>query len=242
MGAVMAPVLHRLDTVTSTMDVLHQLAARDAEEGTAVVAQEQLAGRGSRGRSWHSPRGGLWLSVLLRKAAGADVLSLRVGLAVEGALRALAPDLPLALKWPNDLMLRDRKLGGILCEARWSGDAPAWVAVGIGINVRNPIPEALEADAIRLTEVLPDATVDAVLDALLPRLRAVDATSPALAESECADLAACDWLRGRRVLRPVEGWAEGIEADGALRVRQDGGAVVPVRAGSVELAEPSNWP
>jgi BirA family biotin operon repressor/biotin-[acetyl-CoA-carboxylase] ligase len=235
-------MLHRFDTVTSTMDVLHRLAARGAEEGTVVVAEVQLAGRGSRGRSWHSPRGGLWLSALLRPAAGADVLSLRVGLAVESGLRSLASGLPLALKWPNDVMLRDRKLGGILCEARWSGDTPAWVAVGIGINVRNPIPEAMGKSAIGLTEVLPDATPDDVLEALLPRLSSVDAASSVLTERECAELAACDWLRGRRVLRPVEGWAEGIEGDGALRVRQDGGAVVPVRAGSVELAEPSNSP
>jgi BirA family transcriptional regulator, biotin operon repressor / biotin---[acetyl-CoA-carboxylase] ligase len=241
-GTLMGSMLHRFDTVTSTMDVLHQLATRGAAEGTVVVAQEQHTGRGSRGRSWHSPRGGLWLSVLLRPAAAADVLSLRVGLAVETALRSLAPNLHLALKWPNDVMLHDRKLGGILCEARWSGDAPAWVAVGIGINVRNEIPEALKGGAIGLIEVLPDITPDAVLEALLPRLRTMDAASPTLTEGECAELAACDWLRGRRVSRPVEGWAEGIEADGALRVRLDGGTVVPVRAGSVELAEPSNSP
>ncbi len=98
------------------------------------------AGRGSRGRSWHSPRGGLWLSVLLRPAAAADVLSLRVGLAVETALRSLAPDLHLALKWPNDLMLDDRKVGGILCEARWQGDALGWVAVGLGTQREEPDP------------------------------------------------------------------------------------------------------
>jgi BirA family biotin operon repressor/biotin-[acetyl-CoA-carboxylase] ligase len=238
----MSPLLHRFDTVTSTMDVLHQLAARGAEIGTVVVAEEQFAGRGSRGRSWHSPRGGLWISLLLRPAAGADVLSLRVGLAVEAALRSLRRDLRLALKWPNDVMLHDRKLGGVLCEARWSGDAPAWVAVGVGINVRNPIPEALQGTAVGLSEVLPDVTPDAVLEVLLPPLRALDSATPTLTERESAELAACDWLRGRRVSRPVEGWADGIEADGALRVRQDAGTVVPVRAGSVELAEPSNSP
>ncbi len=235
-------MVHRFDAVQSTMDVLHQLAAEGAGEGTVVVAEEQLAGRGSRGRSWHSPRGGLWVSALLRPSTATEVLSLRVGLTVEEALRCLGPDLPLSLKWPNDLMLGERKLGGILCEARWSGSAPSWVAVGIGINVRNPIPAALSPTAVALAEELPWVSPDAALEVLLPRLRALDPGSSELDEVELSRLASRDWLRGRRVCRPVEGSADGIERDGSLRIVGDDGVITRVRAGSIELAVPSNSP
>jgi BirA family transcriptional regulator, biotin operon repressor / biotin---[acetyl-CoA-carboxylase] ligase len=138
-----APV-HYVERVASTMDLLHALAENGAVPGTAVVAGEQLEGRGSRGRSWHSPPGGLWLSVLLYPATlgGIEVVSLRVGLVVAAALEAFTSE-AVQLKWPNDLILDRRKLGGILCEARWQGGVLAWVAVGIGVNVQNPIPRAL---------------------------------------------------------------------------------------------------
>jgi BirA family transcriptional regulator, biotin operon repressor / biotin---[acetyl-CoA-carboxylase] ligase len=236
----MSPPVHRYAVVESTMDLIHRLAAEGAEQGTAVVAGEQVAGRGSRGRAWQSGPGGLWLSILLRPAAAAaDLLSLRAGLAAVRAMRRLDPGLGPGLKWPNDLMLDDRKLGGILCEGRWSGDAPAWVAVGIGINVRNTVPEELAQSAVALCEFLPHVTPDAVLDPLLLALRALDGATTRLDGVELEELDRCDWLRGRRVERPVEGWADGIGADGTLRIRQADGASAEVRAGSVEVARSS---
>jgi BirA family biotin operon repressor/biotin-[acetyl-CoA-carboxylase] ligase len=94
----MTPRLYHFERVDSTMDVIHQLAADGAEPGTAVLAGEQLGGRGSRGRSWHSPPGGLWLSVLFRPAApgGVEVMSLRVGLAVASSARPAGRDTPWA--------------------------------------------------------------------------------------------------------------------------------------------------
>jgi BirA family biotin operon repressor/biotin-[acetyl-CoA-carboxylase] ligase len=239
----MSLVVQRYGTVVSTMDLLHQLATEGAGQGTAVVAEEQLGGRGSRGRTWRSPRGGLWLSYLLRPAAaGTELLSLRVGLAAAEALQCLGAGLPIRLKWPNDLMLGDRKLGGILCEARWAGGVPAWVAVGIGINVRNPIPSDLASSTVALEEFLPGIAPESALDLLLPRLRALDGSRDRLDFPELEQLAARDWLAGRRVSQPMEGYAEGIAADGALRIRRDDGALVEVRTGSVELAQPSNSP
>lgn len=232
--------MHRYGTVSSTMNLLHRLAANGAGEGTAVVAEEQLAGRGSWGRGWHSARGGLWLSILLRPdAVGTELLSLRVGLATVETLQLLGLGLRLGLKWPNDLMLDDRKLGGILCEARWSGDAPAWVAIGVGINIRNPIPPDLSSVAAALADALPALTPDTVLDALLPRLREVDASSSRLHDAELDRLGVRDWLRGRRLAQPVEGYADGIGPEGALRVRRDDGTIAELRAGRLELAERS---
>ncbi len=146
------------------MDLIHELAERGAEAGSMVVATEQLQGRGSRGRAWHSPPGGLWLSALYRppSTGGLELLSVRVGLAVARALDRLVPT-PVRLKWPNDLMLNGRKLGGILCEARWQGEALGWIAVGVGLNVRNPVPGELRETAVSLMELEPDIQLEAVL-------------------------------------------------------------------------------
>jgi BirA family biotin operon repressor/biotin-[acetyl-CoA-carboxylase] ligase len=222
------------------MDYLHRLAEGGAAAGTAVVAAEQTAGRGSRGRLWHSPRGGLWLSVLARPARDAiELLSLRAGLAIAEALDVVGAR--VAIKWPNDLLWDERKIGGVLCEARWAGDAPAWVAIGVGLNVRNSIPPVL-AGAAALSAAIPDATPDSILARILPGLRALETGADRLHPAEHARLAARDWLRGRALQAPVPGIADGLDPDGALRVRRAGGAVARLRAGTVELADRSGSP
>ncbi|MCC6928641.1 MAG: biotin--[acetyl-CoA-carboxylase] ligase [Gemmatimonadaceae bacterium] len=129
-----------LAEATSTMDVAEQLAREGAAGGTLVLADAQTAGRGRGGRAWASPPAtGLWMTLIERPlvATGLDVLSLRVGLRAASALDRFA-DAPIALKWPNDLLLPAGKLGGILVEARWREHRPEWVAMGIGINLLKP--------------------------------------------------------------------------------------------------------
>ena len=232
------PAIHRRDSVDSTMDLLHRMAEEGAAAGTAVVAAEQTGGRGSRGRGWHSPRGGLWLSLLVRPGRdGGDLLSLRAGLPIAEALERADPDLRIGIKWPNDLMLGERKVGGVLCEARWIGGTVGWVVIGVGINVRNPIPPALAPTAASLAEHLGATSPDRVLDLILPGLRGLDAVAPGLGPDELARLARRDWLRGRPVAGPVAGVAEGIAPDGALLVRRRDGTLARLRAGTVELAD-----
>jgi BirA family transcriptional regulator, biotin operon repressor / biotin---[acetyl-CoA-carboxylase] ligase len=234
----------RFPAVGSTMDLVHELAAQGAEQGTVVVAGEQTSGRGSRGRVWRSPPGGLWLSILYRPSdpAGVELLGLRVGLAVAEALETVASEIRLALKWPNDLMLNHRKLGGILCEARWQGEALAWIAVGVGLNVTNEVPAELAPGAARLCDHRPEIGPEALERPVTARLRALDPSGDRLRSSELAALRARDWLRGRRLLSPVAGQADGVAEDGALLVREASGVVRAVRAGTVELAEPSFTP
>jgi BirA family biotin operon repressor/biotin-[acetyl-CoA-carboxylase] ligase len=146
------------DVLPSTMDLAHSRAAEGAAHGTAIAARVQTAGRGRRGRTWHSPAGGLWMSVVCRPSdpGGAEHLSLRVGLAVAETIERLFPDLPrLTVKWPNDLLLGGRKLAGILCEARWEGGTPAWVIAAVGLNVSNPIPDEVASQAVRLADYIP---------------------------------------------------------------------------------------
>lgn len=223
------------------MDVIHQLASEGAPPGTAVMAGEQLEGRGSRGRTWHSPVGGLWLSVVFRPPAveGVEVISLRVGLAAAETLQARVRQ-PLQLKWPNDLMLDGRKVGGVLCEARWQGEVLGWVAVGIGMNVRNRVPDGLGSVAVSLCELLPGITVEEIADPVLEGLRELDLGAGRLTPAELSRFARRDWLRGRTIREPIAGKVTGVGEDGALLVRTASGSEVSLRSGPVELATVSH--
>ena len=231
------PRLLRLDSADSTQDRVHELAEAGAPPGTAVVAAEQTSGRGARGRSWSAPRGGLWLSVLARpgSADGIELASLRAGLAVAYGIEAVARELRVELKWPNDLIVNDRKAGGILCEARWQGELPAWAVIGVGVNVTNPVPAEARYGATRLAEHAPRVEIESLIPAVLGRLRRIDWSLPRLTDGEFAAFAGRDWLRGRSLREPVGGVADGIDRAGSLRVRAPDGRLALVRVGTVVL-------
>lgn len=232
-----APRILRLAQVASTLDKAHELAGRGAESGSVVVAEEQLEGRGTRGRTWQSPPGGLWYSILYRDVseAGLELLSLRIGLAVASVIESLVPGIRLGLKWPNDLMLGDRKLGGVLCEARWQGASLGWVAVGIGINVANAIPSELSDSAVSLDSTVPGISVERLIAPLTEALRALPLAVSRLSAGELADYQGRDWLQGKVLVDPVPGVARGITTDGALRIEPADGPVVVSRAGRILL-------
>jgi BirA family transcriptional regulator, biotin operon repressor / biotin---[acetyl-CoA-carboxylase] ligase len=219
------------------MDLIHELAETGSEAGTIVVAAEQMEGRGSRGRLWHSPLGGLWLSALFRPAssAGLEVLSVRVGLAVAAALDPIVSP-GVSLKWPNDLMWGERKVGGILCEARWQGGALGWVVVGVGLNVRNPVPPEVRDSAVSLMEISPDIQVDDVLEPVASAIGSLDLQKERLTAAELEEFAARSWLAGREIRHPLAGVVTGLHEDGGLRVRTAEGSHVSLRQGSIELA------
>ena len=232
-----APLLWH-DAVGSTQDEAHRLAAGGAAHGSAVAARVQTGGRGTRGRAWVSGLGGLWLSVVCRPGPGAatEVVGLRVGLALADLLdRILPPPLRVTLKWPNDLYLGPKKLGGVLAEARWQGDVLGWMVIGVGINLQNELAAELEPTAARLADC--GVSVDpASLAAPVARAVADSASHAApLSAAEVAAFDSRDWLRGRAVSLPAPGIAEGITAGGRLRVRSAEGIVSEVMA-PVQLA------
>lgn len=212
-----------LEKVSSTLDIIHELAREGAPCGTLVLADEQMAGRGRQRRRWHSPKGsGIWLGSLKRPDTTVEsgVLAIRAGLCL---LRALADlDVSAQIKWPNDVMIHDKKVAGILCETRWRGREVSWIAVGIGLNVFGPLPNDLAEHAIALDTVLPGVDRLAVLDALMPWLRELS-DAPSLTEQECLEFGRADWLVGRKLREPVVGRAVGIAGDGALLVETECG-------------------
>ena len=173
-------------SLASTLDALHARAAQGAPAGTVVIAEEQTAGRGRDGRTWRSPAGGVWLALLIRTPTPAvGALSLRVGLVLADVVDDMLEAPRAQLKWPNDILLESRKLAGTLCESRWQGDAPQWLAVGIGVNVVNEIPAELAGRAIALNELLPGVRRLDLLDRLVPALLPLTTQHAALTESEC---------------------------------------------------------
>lgn len=228
------------DELPSTMDLAHQLAEGGAPAGQAVLARRQRAGRGRQGREWSAETGGLWLSVVCRPDAGGglDALSLRVGLAVADVLEHEVPSLPrVELKWPNDLLLGGRKLGGVLCEARWQGDRCAWVVIGIGLNVTNSIPPALGDRATRLADWVATAPEPVALAAPIAKAVAAAAVGGPLDDREQAAWWSRDALRGMPVRLPLAGTAEGITAEGALVIRAADGTRHHCRAGVVAMPD-----
>jgi BirA family biotin operon repressor/biotin-[acetyl-CoA-carboxylase] ligase len=228
-----APSCLVVSSVTSVMDILHDLAAEGAPGGAVVLAEEQVRGRGRHGRRWHSPPGAsICLGYLVRpgRTIEGGVLALRVGLALADTLRSLGA--PAQLKWPNDVVVGDRKMSGVLCESRWRGGNVAWIAVGIGINVHGPLPCEVGDHAVSLDAVLPDATRILVLEQLLPALHDLS-DEPMLSDRERSSYAQIDWLMGRRLREPVAGVAEGLAADGALLVKTPEGVRRVVGGGVV---------
>ncbi len=231
-----------VDRTASTNDLLRELAERGAPEGTVVVAREQSAGRGRRGRAWLSPPGGLWLSLLLRPPDPADgriALAAAVGTA-EGIRKVCGAT--VGLKWPNDLMLDGRKVGGILVEA-----VPPCVIVGVGVNVnvdRASLPDEVADAATSLAEALGHPVdLDAAQAAVVDGIDQAYATLVAGRAEEVVER----WRRYNVTLgRPVriegatemqEGRAIDVDEDGALVVEVSGGRRVRVIAGDVTVLE-----
>lgn len=223
------PRVERFDEVGSTLDVAHQLAGAGTPSGTLILADAQTAGRGRQGRPWTSVRGaGIWLTLVERPSdrAALDVLSLRAGLAIAAALEPLIGQ-PLGLKWPNDVYREGRKLAGILVEARWRGTEPDWVAIGVGVNVVAPPdqPAAIGLESTGLSR-------NEALYAIVPQLRRAASASGGLTVPELQAFASRDISRGRSIVSPVQGIAQGIDASGALLVATTDGPV-SVQAGSL---------
>ena len=231
-GRWQVPAVYAFDEVGSTLDVAHALAA-SAESGTVVLAEQQTAGRGRHGRRWTSaPGAGVWLTIIERPrdVRALDVLSLRCGLYSAEALDPLAGD-RVRVKWPNDLYVRECKLGGILIETRWRGTAPEWVAIGFGLNVT---PDNV-AGAIGLS---PGTTRVTALDRLLPALRRAAAASRHLDDDERARWQMRDIAVGRTASEPAAGIVAGISAAGELLVTNTDGRCSAYRSGSLTFAEP----
>jgi BirA family biotin operon repressor/biotin-[acetyl-CoA-carboxylase] ligase len=134
--------IHYFKEVDSTNDVAKYLAEDGADEGTIVIAEIQNRGKGRRGKTWISPPGGVWMSIILRPDIppfNAPQLTLVTGVAVAETLKKEC-NLDVGIKWPNDILIGDKKVCGILTEVNASIEKINYIVVGIGIDMNVDVP------------------------------------------------------------------------------------------------------
>lgn len=236
------------EETTSTSDMVERLARGGAGEGVVVFAESQTQGRGRLGRVWASPPGkGLWFSVLLRPAWRPQLVTrVMIGAAVALA-RAIRQQTNLApeIKWPNDILIRGKKLAGILTELSAELDKIKHVNLGVGINVNlssSDFPSAVRSVATSIKIELGRSVNRCDLAAQV--LRELDGIYASLGEGEF-DGIAHEWERqcttlGQNVAvqvgdREIRGRAEALDAEGALLVRTSHGRLERVAGGDVRV-------
>lgn len=216
------------ESLDSTMTAAARLAREGCAHGTVIAAEEQTAGIGRHGHSWHSERGtGLYVSMVLRLPQAPPVMMLALGLAAREAIArttGLQPD----LRWPNDVLIGGKKCAGVLAQVE--GGA---VIAGIGINVSQAeFPPEFEATSLLLEGAAADRE-----EVLIALIEAVDSyTSQQPDEIRRKFEAASTYARGRRVRveqSALEGVTQGLDSSGFLIVRQDNGQEATILAGGV---------
>ncbi|MBN98982.1 MAG: biotin--[acetyl-CoA-carboxylase] ligase [Gemmatimonadetes bacterium] len=237
--------------VDSTNDEVRQLAEQGAPEGSLVIAEGQRAGRGRRGRNWHSPPGtGLWCSLLAYPHAQTSLgfLTLLFGVAIARAIR-LHCGACAVLKWPNDILLGGRKVAGILCELHATAAGPAPLVAGFGINVnQEDFPLELRASATSIyLHTAQKFQRAALLKRLLREIEQDYLCAAAGGEELIMDQARSfsstlgRFVRVETDERKMGGYAVDLDASGALILADEGGVRRAVHAGDVHhLEEPTS--
>jgi BirA family transcriptional regulator, biotin operon repressor / biotin---[acetyl-CoA-carboxylase] ligase len=257
-GTRFARGLQHFASVDSTNAMLLEAAAADAPEGTVFVADEQTAGRGRGGHSWHSsPGDGLYVSILAKPALllnDALWISLATGLAVQHAIRECT-GLIADIRWPNDLLFSGKKCGGILVETALARNQQLeqnttlrYAVIGVGVNINHPFfSEELASLATSLRLVTGKQLSRGKL--LIALLRALDSELTLLEDPSAPrekDLLArfteaSSWVRGKRVSVPEQGGYTGVTAGlnerGFLLVASDDGVLRTVLSGGVREME-----
>lgn len=226
--------VHHFDEVGSTMDVARELASKGAEAGTVVLAERQVKGKGRLGRSWLSPRGGIYFSIVLKPRLSpvhAAKVTLMASVAVAQGIRKES-GLPAELKWPNDVLIHERKVCGILAEMAAEADAVTFVVVGVGMNVNTVVAEE-RATSLR-EETGRSVSRRSLLEAILDEIEGLEGLldSKELIE-RWKSLSA---TIGRRVRivgmgEEVEGEAVDLGSGGELVVKEPDGSLRRVVAG-----------
>jgi len=233
---------------TSTNDVIEKLARDGVKEGVAAFAESQTRGRGRLGRKWISPAGqGLWFSVLLRPKLSPQAVTQLTIASATALARAIhsAAGLAVEIKWPNDILVRGRKVAGILTEMKAEPDAVKYVTLGIGVNVNLTVNE-FSSDLRRTATSLRVEAGESIdrAELAVEILRELDRDYARICSGQF-EAVADEWEEqcqtiGRDVTirigeRRVQGRAESLDSDGALLVRTQHGRLERIVGGDVTV-------
>ena len=256
LGDFRSETVYVFDETDSTNNVCKRMAAGGAPEGTAVLSLKQTAGRGRLGRSFLSPEGeGIYLSFLFRPSCSPEKAAELTSWVAVAACRALAKACGISpqIKWVNDLLLNRMKVGGILCEMSVGGSGTGiFVVAGVGINVlQKSFSAGLEKKAssllIETGKIFP---FDRIVSELIGEFDALAAAFPGGKEDYLAEYRALCSTVGSTVVyeRPrtdedppgeetvkCTAFAEGIDDDFALLVRNENGQQIRIRTGEVSV-------
>lgn len=240
--------IHHEESVDSTQKIAHRLAYEGSPEGTVVIAEEQLSGRGRMDRRWHSPKStGVWMSVILRPnipPPKAPQLTLITAVAVVQAIEELTGLTP-QIKWPNDILMNGKKVTGILTELQADADRIISIIIGIGINVNQQLddyPDELKHIATSLSiekgEKLSRAELIKILLGKLENLYKLYLDKgfyPIKLLWESYAVSIGKNLTARTITGSIYGKALGITDDGVLMIEDSNGKVHHVYSADIEL-------
>jgi len=236
--------IYHHDKIDSTNTAAYSLAEDGAKEGTLVVAESQTKGRGRLLRSWSSPKGkGIYASVILRPRITpfqAPGITLTAAVSIAQAIREYT-EAPALIKWPNDILLNGRKIGGVLTEMAAEQDYTSFIILGFGINVNTKISQ-LPKGAGSISEALKsEVSRIELFKTLLVRLEQcyIEFTKKGFSANtkQWCDLSATlgKRIRATCMHKTIEGEAIGLDPAGALLVRPDNGSVEKIFAGDIAL-------
>lgn len=247
-GSLFGKRIYHFFKTDSTNRVALELGHAGEPEGAVVLAEEQTAGRGRAGHSWHSERAvGIYVTLLLRPKLApvqAPLLTMMAGLSAHAAVEAVT-GLAVDLKWPNDLMVRGKKVGGILTEMHADPGQVQFVVVGIGLNVNQ---ENFPSEIVNLATSLRLETGKAQsrMELLVRLLREFESDYNRFLREGVASVVkrfevTSSYASGKRVrvtngVESYVGTTAGLGPEGLLRVERDDGRVVTVIAGDVAEA------
>lgn len=240
--------IHYEETVSSTQKIAHKLSYDNADEGTIIVADEQLSGRGRLDRTWHSPKySGVWMSIILRPKiplGQAPGLTLLTAVAVAQAIEEIT-DLEPEIKWPNDILINGKKAVGILTELQAEADRINAIIIGIGINVNqvtDDFPVELKEKATSL-RIETDSKLNRaeLIQAVLMKLEKLyeqfltNGFYPIKLLWEAYAISIGKRIIASTLRGTISGFAKGITDEGVLMIEDDQGTIHYIHSADIEI-------